>query len=153
MGVKNIALSQLWHRLQLQLRFHPWCRNFHMPRVWLKKREKKKKQLRNNSGVLFASPWVKNLLVSMRTWVQSLALLSGQKIWGCHKLWHRSQLRLGSNVAVAVMWASAAALIWIWSWEPSICCRSSHKKQKKKLKIKIKKCKGSLAFSSKPFLE
>ena len=34
--VKELALLQLWHRLQLQLRFDPWPRNFHMPRVWPK---------------------------------------------------------------------------------------------------------------------
>ena len=28
--VKDLALLQLWCRLQLQLRFDPWPRNFHM---------------------------------------------------------------------------------------------------------------------------
>ena len=36
-------------------------------------------------------------LGSMRTWVQSLARLSGLKIWHCHELW------LGSGAAVAVV--------------------------------------------------
>ena len=43
--------------------------------------------------------------------VRSLALLSG--LWiqhGC-KLQHRSQMRLGSSVAMAVVYASSAALI------------------------------------------
>ena len=29
-GLKDLALPQLWHRLQLQLRSDPWPRNFHM---------------------------------------------------------------------------------------------------------------------------
>ena len=30
-GLKDPALPQLQHRLQLQLRFNPWPWNFHMP--------------------------------------------------------------------------------------------------------------------------
>ena len=37
----------------------------------------------------------------MRTWVQSLALLSGLRIWRCLELWCRSQTQLGSCIAVA----------------------------------------------------
>ena len=40
-------------------------------------------------------------LVSTRMWVQSLALLSGLRIWYCYKLWQRSQMQLRSRVAVA----------------------------------------------------
>ena len=29
-GLKDPVLLQLWHRLQLQLRFNPWPENFHM---------------------------------------------------------------------------------------------------------------------------
>ena len=42
-------------------------------------------------------------LVSMRMWVWSLVLLSGLRIWHCRELWCRSQTRLGSCVAVAVV--------------------------------------------------
>ena len=35
-GLKNLALPQLWHRLQLWLRYSPWPGNFHMPWVWPK---------------------------------------------------------------------------------------------------------------------
>lgn len=38
--VKDPALLQLWHRSQLQLGFHTWPRNFHMPCMWPKKRKK-----------------------------------------------------------------------------------------------------------------
>ena len=31
--VKDLALPLLWHGSQLQLRFSPWPRNFHMPQV------------------------------------------------------------------------------------------------------------------------
>ena len=59
--------------------------------------------------------WLSGLriqLVSKRTRVGSLALLSGLMIWRCHELWCRSQMRLGSCVAgaVAVVWAAAVAL-------------------------------------------
>ena len=40
-------------------------------------------------------------LVSMRTKVQSLASLSGLRIWHCHDLWGRLQIQLGYGVAVA----------------------------------------------------
>ena len=35
--VKDPALPQLWHRLQLWLRFDPWPENSHMLLVWPKK--------------------------------------------------------------------------------------------------------------------
>jgi len=38
--VNDLALLQLWHRLQLQFGFNPWPGNFHMPFVWLKKKKK-----------------------------------------------------------------------------------------------------------------
>ena len=48
-------------------------------------------------GVPGVAPWVK-----MRMWVQSLASLSVFRIRCGSKLWHRSQRRLGSRVAMAV---------------------------------------------------
>ena len=33
--VKDLAFSQLWRRLQLQLGFDLWLRNFHLPWAWL----------------------------------------------------------------------------------------------------------------------
>ena len=36
--VKDLVLPQLQHRLQLQLRFDPWPRNFRVPWVRLKKK-------------------------------------------------------------------------------------------------------------------
>ena len=42
-------------------------------------------------------------LVSMRTWVQFLASISGSRIRHCRELWCRLKTWLGSHVAVAVM--------------------------------------------------
>ena len=36
-------------------------------------------------------------------WVRPLASLSGLRIWRCHELWCRSQMQLGSDVAVAMV--------------------------------------------------
>ena len=39
--VRDLALPQLWHRLQLPwLRFDPWLGNFHILQIWLKKEKK-----------------------------------------------------------------------------------------------------------------
>ena len=45
--------------------------------------------------------WIQ--LISMRTWVRSLAFLSGLRIRCCHELWCRLQTWLGSGLAVAVV--------------------------------------------------
>ena len=34
---KDLVWQQLWHKSQLQLRFDPWTRNFHMP--WVQPKE------------------------------------------------------------------------------------------------------------------
>ena len=54
-------------------------------------------------GVPIAAQWKSTQLVSMRMQVQSLALLSGLRIWHCHEWWCRSQTRLRSDIAVAVV--------------------------------------------------
>ena len=38
--VKDLALPQLWRRLQLRLRFDPWPWNIHM--LWVRPKKKKK---------------------------------------------------------------------------------------------------------------
>ena len=45
-------------------------------------------------------------LQSISIRLQSLASLSGLRIRGCHELWCRSQMQLGSDIAVAVVAAS-----------------------------------------------
>ena len=52
---------------------------------------------------------VKNLTVSMRMRVQSLAWLRRLRIWCCRKLWHRSQMWLRSGAAVVVVEAGSCS--------------------------------------------
>ena len=53
-------------------------------------------------GVPIMAQWKRIQLETIRLLVQSLALLSGLRIWDCHELWCRSQVRLRSGIAVAV---------------------------------------------------
>ena len=77
---------------------------------------------------------------TMKLWVQSLASLSGLRIWHCHELWCGSQ-----------MWLSDPALLWLWcrlaavalirplAWEPPYAtgvALKSKTKQNKKPKTK-----------------
>ena len=55
----------------------------------------------NNLGVPIVAQQLMNL-TSMRTWVQSLALLSGLRIQRFCELWCRSQMQLGSGIVVAL---------------------------------------------------
>ena len=70
----------------------------------------------------------------MRTWVQSVALLSGLRIWCCRELWCRVQTWLGSVVAVAV--AAVIAPIQPLAWEPSYAVGAALNKQTNKQKTK-----------------
>ena len=54
-------------------------------------------------GVPIVAQWKVICLASMRPQVQSLASLSGLRIQRCRELWCRSQMWLGSGVAVAVL--------------------------------------------------
>ena len=54
-------------------------------------------------GVPVMAQWKQIRLGTMRLRVHPLALLSGLGIWHCHELWCRSQMRLGSCVAVAIV--------------------------------------------------
>ena len=73
--------------------------------------------------------WKRNQLVSMRTQVPSLALLSGLWIWYCCKLW----CRLKKQLSPALLWLwcrpAAAALIQPLAWEPSCAMGVALKKQ------------------------
>ena len=53
-------------------------------------------------GVPVMAQWKRISLGTMRLWVQSLALLSGLRIWHCHELWCSLQMRLRSGVAMAL---------------------------------------------------
>ena len=60
----------------------------------------------------------------MQLRVQSLALLSGLRIWNCHELWCRS---------------ATTALIGPLAWAPPYAASSALKRQKKKKKKEKKK--------------
>ena len=56
-------------------------------------------------------------IVSMRMQVQSLASISGLRIWHCHKLHQRLQLQLRSGVTMTVALAYILAPIQALAWE------------------------------------
>ena len=61
-------------------------------------------------------------------------------IWCCHELWCRSQIRLGSGVALAVVQAGSFSSNSLSSLGTSMCPRCNPKKRKKK---KEKECINS----------
>ena len=56
------------------------------------------------------------------------------KVWHCHKLWRRLQTRLRSEVALAVVLASAAASVWPLAQELPCAASAAIKKKKKAAK-------------------
>ena len=68
------------------------------------------KYIRINDRVSIVAQWVKSDTVSTQIWIQMLASLSGLMIQHCHELQCRSQTRLGSCVAVAVVQAQQLQL-------------------------------------------
>ena len=54
-------------------------------------------------GVPIVAKWVKNPTGTMRMQIQSLALLSGLRIWSCGELWCGLQTRLRSGIAMVVV--------------------------------------------------
>ena len=76
--------------------------------------------------------WKQIQIRTIRLWVQSLALLSGLRIWHCRELWCRLQTRLGSCVAVAQ--PAVVALIGLLAWELPYAAGTALKSQKKKKK-------------------
>ena len=94
-------------------------------------------------GVPNVAQWKRIWLVSIRMWVESL---SGLGIQRCHELWCRSEMQLGSRIAVAV--ARSAVTIPIWppiAWKlpytAGMTLKSKKKKKKKKRRRKKKKKK------------
>ena len=69
-------------------------------------------------------------LGTMTLQVRSLASLRGLRIWRGHELWCRSKMGLGSDTAVAVVWACSYSSDLTPSLGTSICCRCIPKKQK-----------------------
>ena len=54
--VKDPVLPQLWQRSQMQLRFDPWPRNFHIPQVQPKKKKKNPTMDTNTVYHLYMGP-------------------------------------------------------------------------------------------------
>ena len=79
--------------------------------------------------------WKRIRLGTMSLRVQSLASLSGLRIQHCRKLWCRSQTRLRSGVAMAVVQARGYGSYWTPRLGTSICCGCGPKKTKKKIEI------------------
>ena len=80
----------------------------------------------------------------MRPRVPSLAPLSGLRIRHCRELWRRLQTRLGSRIAMAVVWAGGYSSDYIPSLGTSICCGSGPRKDKKTKKKKRPWLKSTL---------
>ena len=70
----------------------------------------------------------------MRMQVLFLALLSRLRIQRCRALWCRSQTRLRSGVAVAVVQAGSCSLDSTSAWEPPCAAGMALKRQKKKIR-------------------
>ena len=66
----------------------------------------------------------------MRMRVRSLALLSGLRIRHCYELQCKSQMQLGSSVAVAVVKTGSCSSDLTPNLGTSICRRCGHKKKK-----------------------
>ena len=92
-----------------------------------------------NLGVAVMAQRKRTRLVSMGMQVQSLASLSGLRIWCCCELLCRSQMQLGSVIAMAVATAGSCSVDLTPSLGTSICCRCGPKKKKKKKERKRKK--------------
>ena len=77
-------------------------------------------QILNNHvyGVPVMAQWKRVQPGTMRLWVESLASLSGLRIWRCCELWYRSQMWLG--LALLWLWCrpGATAPIGPLGWEP-----------------------------------
>ena len=71
-------------------------------------------------GVPAVAQWKRIRRVATRTWVPSLASFSGLRTQCCCELWCRSQTRLGSCIAVAVVKAGSCSSDSTPSLETSI---------------------------------
>ena len=83
------------------------------------------------SEVPLTVPWFKDLTVSVRMQVQSLASLSWLRVWHCRKLWHRSWMQLRSDVTKALVWAGNCGSDSAPRPVTSIGCTYGHKWGKK----------------------
>ena len=92
------------------------------------------KKKEHTFGVPVMVQWLTNPTRSHEVAVRSLPLLSGLRIWRCHELWCRSQMRLDP------------ALLWLWhrpvatapirplAWEPPYASGAAQEKAKRQKK-------------------
>ena len=88
----------------------------------------------------------------MRTWVQSLASLSGLRIQCCCERWCRLKLWLGSGIAEAVTQACSYSSDSTPSLGTSTCCESGPKKQNKQTNKQKKKPTKQQTTTKNPFI-
>ena len=69
-------------------------------------------------------------MVSVRMQVPTLASLRRLRSQHCHKLWCMLQTQLGSDMAVAVVWANSYSSDWIPTLGTFICHGCSPEKNK-----------------------
>ena len=74
-----------------------------------------------------------------RGWIKATPWISNSRIWLCHELWCRSQMRLRSRVAVAFAEAGGYSSDLTPSLGTSICWGSSRRNGKKTKKEKKEK--------------
>ena len=88
--------------------------------------------LKDPEGVPLVAQRVMNLTSIMRIRVQSLALLSGFRIWRCGELWRRSQT-CGSDPTLLWLWRRPAATAPIppLAWEAPYTAGAAIKRKKK----------------------
>ena len=98
---------------------------------WARKGTPKPTNLNVNLGIPIVAHWKWIWLVTMRLCVPSLASLSGVRIQHCLELWCRSQILLGSHIAVVVVLAVSCTSDSNPSLGTSICWCDSKKKSKK----------------------
>ena len=99
------------------------------------------KKSKKGAPIVAQQKWIQ--LGTTRLWVWSMASLSGLRIWHCcHELWCRSQTRLRSGVAVALVLAGSNSSDWTPSLGTSMCCTCGPKKIKIPKKKKEKRKRG-----------
>ena len=101
---------------------------------------------KRHGGVPIVAQWVKDLTLSLRIQIQSLASPSGIRIGLCHKLQHRSQMQLRSSAAVVVAQVCSCSTDLTPSLGTSICHRYGHKKN---LICRLYTCGNFLEFQTK----
>ena len=119
--VKDPVLSLLWLRSLMWCGFHPRPGDFCMPQP---KKERKRSScccsaVMNPASIHGDVSWIPGQWLGIQR---------------CHELRCKSQMWLGSRVAVAVAWASNGSSDWTPSLGTSICRSCNPKKSKKKRK-------------------